>query len=126
MGTTADDAVATRSGTGVALEPAQSDAELPVACNLMVFAPEERARHIALSEELLLAAAEETNEFPEGYAFRFPASRYEAVTEFIANERHCCPFFSFGLEVSPNDGPIWLRIGGGPAAKDVLSGLVKQ
>ena len=31
---------------------------------------------------------------------------------FVANERRCCPFLTFTLELAPDGGPLWLRLTG--------------
>ena len=59
-------------------------------------------------------------ELPDGFAFRYAAEQFAQVTQFIANERLCCPFFTFVLEVTPTNGPIWLRITGREGVKDFL------
>jgi len=43
-----------------------------------------------------------------------------AIAKFIENERLCCPFFNFGLEVQPNSGPLWLRLTGNDGVKEML------
>jgi hypothetical protein len=32
------------------------------------------------------------------------------AVDFIANERLCCPFFGFTLEIEPEGGALWLRL----------------
>ena len=32
-------------------------------------------------------------------------------------ERPCCPFFGFAMEVEPDGGPLWLRLGGPDGVK---------
>jgi hypothetical protein len=93
-----------------------------LACDLSAIAPEQRAAHQALASELFRQAAEETAELADGYAFRFAAERYADVTAFIANERLCCPFFLFTLEVAAERGPLWLRITGREGAKAIFRG----
>ncbi len=49
------------------------------------------------------------------------ADQYPLVATYIANERLCCPWLRFTLEVTgPGQGPFWLRITGGPAVKAAL------
>ena len=43
-----------------------------------------------------------------------------AIAKFIENERLCCPFFKFGLELGPENGPLWLRLSGGEGVKEIL------
>src|SRR5690349_3953700 len=93
-----------------------------LACDLSAIAPEQRANHQALAIELLRHAAEETAELSDGYAFRFSAERYTDLITFIGNERLCCPFFTFALEVTADQGPLWLRITGREGAKAILQG----
>ena len=96
----------------------ESDAQSDVlACDRGAIAPDQRAAHQALAAELLLQAAQERVELPDGYAFRFASERYADVAAFVANERRCCPFFYFTLEVAPAQAPLWLRIGGPAGAK---------
>ena len=54
------------------------------------------------------------------------AEQFDQVTQFIANERLCCPFFSFVLEVTPARGLIWLRITGRAGVKDFLQAELGQ
>ncbi len=91
-----------------------------LACNLGAIAPGQRDAHAALAAELFQHAAQETIELPDGYAFRFGEERYADLARFIENERRCCPFFSFTLEVAPRQAPIWLRICGPAGAKELL------
>jgi hypothetical protein len=57
---------------------------------------------------------------PNGLAFRFPAEEYDAVTEFVGRERLCCPFLTFELDVSPDRGPLLLRLTGAEGVKDFI------
>lgn len=42
-----------------------------------------------------------------------------SVARFVANERKCCPFVSFSIEVS-GDGPVWLRMTGPAGTRECL------
>jgi len=72
------------------------------------------------------AGAQEIQELPNGLAFRYTAEQYAQVTQFIANERLCCPFFTFVLEVTPANGPIWLWITGRDGVKDFLQSELRS
>ncbi len=99
---------------------ASPEMEIPLACNLNALDAECRSEHIASAGHLLSDVAKERQESPEGFRFRFTAEDYTHIVEFIANERLCCPFFHFVLEVSPAQGPIWLHITGSEGAKSFL------
>ena len=73
---------------------------------------EERGAHQALIRRLMSEAVTEIRELPDGLAFRFPAEEYEAVAQFVARERLCCPFLRFALELAPERGPLWLQVTG--------------
>ena len=94
--------------------------DVPIACDLSVLDAEVRATHLATARQLISEGAAEVCELPNGYGFRYASAQYEQVTQFIANERLCCPFFSFTLEVTPAQGPLWLRISGGEGVKEFL------
>ena len=98
----------------------QTTHDLPIACDLTAIDAEVRSMHVESAKQLLHEGAQEVQELPDGFAFRYPAEQYGQVTQFIANERLCCPFFSFVLEVTPANGPIWLRITGREGVKDFL------
>ena len=98
----------------------QTTRDLPLACNLTAINAEVRSTHVESAKQLLHEHAQEVQELPDGFAFRYPAEQYGPVTQFIANERLCCPFFSFVLEVTPAHGPIWLRITGREGVKEFL------
>lgn len=91
-----------------------------LACNLMAIDRAERTNHLMLVNRLLATAAIEANELPNGYAFRFSAEHYAQIVSFIGNERQCCAFFTFVLEVPAGCGPINLTITGPEGAKPIL------
>ncbi|HEX7045155.1 MAG TPA: hypothetical protein VF203_11140 [Burkholderiales bacterium] len=80
----------------------------------------ERAKHFALARELFHELAEERTDLPDGYAIRFPADAFDAVTRFVANERKCCPFLNFDLSIAADGGPLWLRMTGPAGTREVV------
>ena len=53
---------------------------------------------------------------PKTLAIREPIP----VSQWIAYERKCCPFFDFALEIPKDSGPVWLRITGERGIKDFI------
>jgi len=98
----------------------EPELEIPLACDLNAIDASCRAEHINSGRNLLSNGVQERQETAEGFRFRFAAEEYTRVVEFVANERLCCPFFRFVLEVSPAQGPIWLHITGPEGAKSFL------
>jgi len=94
--------------------------EIPIACDLTAIPANEREEHETLAKQLFFEAIPERRELADGYAFQFRADEYPQLAEFIANERLCCPFFRFTLEVTPARGPIWLHITGGEGVKEFI------
>jgi len=93
----------------------------PLACDLTAIDAEHRAEHIGSAEHLLFDLACERQELPHGYAFRFTADQFGLIATFVDNERRCCPFFAFALDVAPDGGPIWLRITGRDGVKEFFT-----
>jgi hypothetical protein len=91
-------------------------------CDLTVMDAEQRARHVQLTQALMSEDRQETRELEDGLAFRFAADSAVIlkIAEFIGNERRCCPFFNFVLEVGAEGAPIWLRITGVEGVKQFL------
>lgn len=92
-----------------------------LACDLTAIPSDVREEHV-LTAPQLFSAAQEVQDLPNGYAIRFAneTGRFMAIAMFIENERLCCPFFNFGLEIEPNSGPLWLRLTGGEGVKEIL------
>ena len=95
-----------------------------MACDLSVLVPPERHAHQVLARRLFAEAVWERVELADGYAFRFSLDAYPDVATFVANERHCCPFFTFSLEIGAHHGPIWLRITAGAGAKAIVQAML--
>ncbi|MAS36773.1 MAG: hypothetical protein CL610_22400 [Anaerolineaceae bacterium] len=103
-----------------------SNREPTLVCDLTAIPTEARAAHAAASDALFGAVLEK-QELEHGYAFRLPADSTvlaQAAT-FIANERLCCPFFRFQLDVQPG-GMCWLTLTGPDGVKDLLGGLASD
>jgi rhodanese-related sulfurtransferase len=92
---------------------------LPIACTL-------EAGELAKRGEWLrrdvFAAAEERQELPDGFAYRFPGSDEfkDKLFAFVAAERTCCSFFRIELAFTPGLGPIWLTLRGPEGTKDFV------
>ena|SRR5438067_11543469 len=101
--------------------PAHAGGKPPFACNLSAMTSAQRTQHAALAGELF-AAVQEKRELPSGYALRLSPERWLDAATWAGLERRCCPFFAFELAGAPNNGPLWLRITGGPGAKAFMKG----
>jgi hypothetical protein len=82
--------------------------------------PAERPAHFALLNRLFANHAQERRDVAGGYAFRFDAASFDDVARFVARERLCCPFLDFSLELSAQDGPLWLRLTGPDGTREFL------
>jgi len=91
-----------------------SSEDQALACDLTAIPSEVREEHVITAPQLF-ALAQEVQELPDGFGVRFlnEPGRFMAIAKFIENERLCCPFFHFGLDVEPNHGALWLRLTGG-------------
>lgn len=86
----------------------------PLACVADAIAPADRSAHFALLARLFATEARERRELPGGYAYRFDARAWADLAQWIDNERRCCPFLRFDVELLPGDDAIWLRLSGPP------------
>jgi hypothetical protein len=93
--------------------------ETSIACNLSGAELAERGEEVST----LFDEAEQVRELDDGYAFRFSGSEGIAarLLEFTLEERRCCPFFTFELVFTPNEGPIWVRLRGSAAIKEFVA-----
>jgi hypothetical protein len=104
-----------------ATEQKETSQKSVFACNMLALNAKERARHIEVTRQLR-TATKESLELPDGYGFRFSSDQPTIllVSEFIARERLCCPFFTFEMVVEPEDGPLWMRLRGTEGVKDFI------
>ena len=98
------------------LLPASAVSGERFACNMSGLTGVERARHRELSRSLF-ASVRERRELPDGYGFRMPPAELMTLAEWVAFERRCCPFLTFEIEQSRDQGPLWLRITGSDGVK---------
>ena len=99
---------------------ARATTPMPLACDAAAIPAEARSAHFALTSRLFSKALLEKRVLPEGYAFRFGSDAFEEVARFIANERRCCPFVKFELEIPPGSGAVWLRLTGPAGTREFL------
>lgn len=92
----------------------------PLACVADAISPAERSAHFALLARLFAAEARERRVLPDGYAFRFERNAWADIARWIDNERRCCPFLRFDLELLPGDAVIWVRLSGPPGVHAFL------
>lgn len=95
--------------------------ESPLFCEMDVFTREQREAHIRTTTQLV-KAIQKLYEVENGYEFVFPnGSPYiTGIAEFIVNERLCCPFLEFELNVKPNEPSITLSLTGPAGTQEFL------
>jgi len=93
--------------------------DMPIACCLT--SAELREREATVLAQFRSAVIE-TEELPNGYAFRVPGDgKLIAITaEMIVAERECCPFLTFELVAQPNMGSVIVSVTGPADAKEFL------
>jgi hypothetical protein len=110
--------------------PAATKKSVVFACDMKAMTPAQRKKHSEVLSPALKSAKLNTSELSDGYAFQFPsdAKTFATVSEWIGNERLCCPFFEFDIHVGDNSAPMVLRITGPEGVKQFikaeLSGMV--
>lgn len=91
-----------------------------IACNPSAIDETNREAHMGVSKSIFSAETIlEIKELPSGYGFRLPLETpmIHKVVDFVANERLCCPFFTFTLMISEE---LWLELSGTPEVKEVI------
>jgi hypothetical protein len=72
------------------------------------------------------SAVIETEELPDGYAFRVPGDRkwIASIAKMIVAERECCRFLTFEFVAQPSMGPVIVRVTGPAGTKDFLKSVL--
>ena len=97
------------------------NSEIPLVCNMGVFTPSQREAHIQTTNELI-RAIQNVQEVENGYEFAFPNETefISRIAEFISNERLCCPFLNFTLNIVSNRKPVSLLLTGPLGTQEFL------
>src|SRR5436305_989471 len=106
-----------KKGKAMPTEDTPRDA-VCIACNLNVI-PADMREQWGEAVKLVYAAVQEIQDLPTGYGFRLlpDSTTLLNMAAYIANERLCCPFLHFTIEIEPHGGPFWLRLTGGEGVK---------
>ena len=97
-----------------------ADTGAVVACSLSEEELAQRGQEVARD---LFAFAEQIDELPDGYAWRFPGDGewHAKLLDFVAAERRCCGFFRIELDFEPGLGPVSLSLRGPDGAKAFIA-----
>jgi len=92
-----------------------------IACDPNAIPAESRARWVETGRQVY-AAVQAIQEMPQGYRFQLPADSALLLTvaEYISQERLCCAFLHFTLEIEPRGAPVWLSLTGGEGVKEYI------
>jgi hypothetical protein len=100
---------------------AKPQEENVIFCDLSVFTDAQREQHMTLANELFTAVTD-IQESDEGYALRMPddAGIILKMAEFINDDRRCCAFIHFGMDIKAYGKGIWLTLKGGADVKAAI------
>jgi len=95
--------------------------DTPLVCDMGVFTPVQRESHLQTTMELI-QAVQSVQEVENGYEFMFPneSGSISKISEFISNERLCCPFLKFTLNIISTSEPISLSFTGPAGTQEFL------
>jgi hypothetical protein len=90
-------------------------------CDMNAIPQASRNQHMAITKEVF-REVQAIRELPNGYVFQLPniTGLLPKIAAFIDNERLCCPFFSFTVEVEPAGGPLGLQLTGRDGVKPFI------
>jgi len=96
--------------------------ESPFVCDRLALTPAERTRHFGELGPALRDRKIALRELPDGYEFKFPtdAKTFAMLTEWIEQERRCCPFFDIDLRIESEGLGVWMRLTGRPGTKEFI------
>jgi hypothetical protein len=90
-------------------------------CNISALNPAERMHHKQLTEKLI-AARKQTVETEKGYEFEYSPSNVSLaeLSEWVAAESKCCPFFDFHIDLEREGRLLCLRLTGEDGIKPFI------
>lgn len=95
--------------------------EQTLVCNLSVFTHTKRQQHMIHAHNLF-AQVEAIHETNTGYSLKLPDTEtiIIEIATFINDDRRCCPFIHFGMEIKPNSKGIYLLLSGNDTVKTAI------
>lgn len=91
-----------------------------LACEVGAIPSTDRPGHFALLNRLFAELTLDRERLSRGYSYRFAPSAFDLVAKFVENERKCCPFLTFVIEVGATSEPIALQVNGPEGVHDFL------
>jgi hypothetical protein len=90
-------------------------------CNTKALNPTERAHHKQLTDKLI-ATRKEIVEMEKGYEFQYspPNVSPAELTDWVAAESKCCPFFDFHIDLEREGSLLCLRLTGEEGIKPFI------
>ncbi len=106
----------------IAAMAAASFADSPFACDRAALTAPARKRHFDELSPTLRARKKGVRELRDGFEFEFPSdtATFQLVSEWVAGERLCCPFFDIDVHVEREHGSLWLRLTGREGVKQFI------
>lgn len=93
----------------------------PIACQITALNPEQKAQRKRIAQKLF-EATNKVQELKNGYAFAYSLEKisWMDIAKFIDLESQCCPFFTFSIQLSPEDNSIQLQLTGKAGVKEFI------
>jgi hypothetical protein len=90
-------------------------------CDIKALTPTERISHKRLTDKLI-AVRKKIAEGPKGYEFQYSPSEVSLaeLSEWVAAESRCCPFFDFHIDVERQGTLFCLRLTGDEGIKPFI------
>lgn len=90
-------------------------------CNVKALNPTQRVHHKQLTDKLI-AMRKEVVEANKGYEFRYSPSDVSLaeLSEWVASESKCCPFFDFHIDLEHEGSLLCLRLTGEEGIKPFI------
>jgi hypothetical protein len=97
------------------------------ACDMNAIPADQREAHMNAGLQLF-ASVQGVTILPNGFRFRLPTNSVviHNVATFISNERLCCPFFAFSLDVEADHGAIYLTLAGRSGVRDFIKAELSE
>ena len=112
----------TRNDTSIATaEPSAEPSAIPLACVPDAIPAADRPAHFALGRRLFATAVRGRRELTDGVELRLDIAALPQLVRWMDNERRCCPFLTFGIEVGPGDADVRLRLTGPEGTRAFLA-----
>jgi hypothetical protein len=96
--------------------------QTPLVCRLDAIPAASRPEHIRLARDVVIDRRGDVTELEHGWSIRYSSELFLDLARWMENERRCCPFLTFRVDLTSDS--LTVELCGPEGAKELLAPLL--